>query len=204
MEKIGFYPAELIGRIHSELKYQADEKGFSFSLELDVNLKDLAVLGDPTRLLQILINLAGNAIKFTSKGKIAISVNLVDSDLKHTSLEFVVMDTGIGISAEQKEIIFEPFTQASSNIARKFGGSGLGLAITKQLLDLHGSKIDLKSEEGQGATFRFEIKYKKADYADITVNSVLEANLPANDDIAWIKFLVAEDNSMNILLMKKL
>jgi two-component system, sensor histidine kinase len=204
MEKIGFYPAELIGRIHSGLKYQADEKGLSFSLELDENLKDIAVLGDPTRLLQILFNLAGNAIKFTSKGKIAISVNLIDSDLEHISLEFVVMDTGIGISAEQKEIIFEPFTQASSNITRKFGGSGLGLAITKQLLDLHGSKIDLKSEEGQGTTFRFEIKYKKADYADITVNSVLEANLPANHDITWLKVLVAEDNSMNILLMKKL
>lgn len=204
MEKVGFYPAELIGRIHSGLKYQADEKGLLFSLELDENLKNIAVIGDPTRLLQILFNLAGNAIKFTSKGKIEISVDLLDSDLEYVTLGFVVRDTGIGIGAEQKEIIFEPFTQASSNITRKFGGSGLGLAITKQLLDLHNSQIDLKSEVGQGTTFKFKIRYNRAGSADITVNSILEANVLTNEDITWLNILVAEDNSMNILLMKKL
>jgi signal transduction histidine kinase len=135
MEKIGFYPSELIGRIHNGLKYQADEKGLSFRLDLDDKLSDIAVIGDPTRLLQILFNLVGNAIKFTSKGEIGLSVHLIDSDQEYVTLAFAVKDTGIGISAEQKEIIFEPFTQASSNITRKFGGSGLGLAITKQLLD---------------------------------------------------------------------
>lgn len=204
MEKVGFYPAELIERIHSGLKYQADDKGLLFSLELDENLKNIAVIGDPTRLLQILFNLAGNAIKFTSKGKIEISVNLLDSDLEYVTLGFVVRDTGIGIGAEQKEIIFEPFTQASSNITRKFGGSGLGLAITKQLLDLHNSQIELKSEVGQGTTFKFKIRYKRAGSADITVNSILEANVLTNEDITWLNILVAEDNSMNILLMKKL
>jgi len=204
MEKIGFYPAELIGRIYSGLKYQADEKGLAFSLDLDEKLSEIAVIGDPTRLLQILFNLTGNAIKFTSKGEIGLSIRLAESDTEFVTLAFVIKDSGIGISAEQKEIIFEPFTQASSNITRKFGGSGLGLAITKQLLDLHGSHIDLKSEVGEGTTFKFEIKYKRAGSADVTVNSLLVADVIANEDITWLNVLVAEDNSMNILLMKKL
>jgi signal transduction histidine kinase len=204
MEKVGFYPAELIGRFHSGLKYQADEKGLLFSLELDEKLKHIAVIGDPTRLLQILFNLAGNAIKFTTEGKVEISVDLIDSDLEYVTLAFIVRDTGIGIGDEQKEIIFEPFTQASSNITRKFGGSGLGLAITKQLLDLHNSQIDLKSEVGQGTTFKFKIRYKKACSAEIPVNSVLEADVLTNEDITWLNILVVEDNSMNVLLMKKL
>lgn len=204
MEKIGFYPSELIGRIHSGLKYQADEKGLSFSLDLDNKLNNIAVIGDPTRLLQILFNLVGNAIKFTSKGEIGLSVQLIDSDHEYVTLAFAVKDTGIGISAEQKEIIFEPFTQASSNITRKFGGSGLGLAITKQLLDLHGSHIELKSEVGEGTTFKFEIKYSRAGSDDVPVNSLLEANVLANDDITWLNILVAEDNAMNVMLMKKL
>jgi len=204
MEKIGFYPAELIERIHSGLKYQADEKGLSFRLELYHRLKDIAVIGDPTRLLQILFNLAGNAIKFTSKGEIGLSVELIDSDQENVTLAFTVTDTGIGISAEQKEIIFEPFTQASSNITRKFGGSGLGLAITKQLLDLHNSQIELKSEVGAGTTFRFEIKYQRAKSGEITVSSLLEANFVGKEDISLLDILVAEDNAMNILLMKKL
>jgi CheY-like chemotaxis protein len=151
-----------------------------------------------------LFNLAGNAIKFTSKGKIEISVDLVDSDLEYVTLAFVVMDTGIGIGAEQKEIIFEPFTQASSNITRKFGGSGLGLAITKQLLDLHGSQIELKSDVGEGTTFSFKLRYKKAGSAEVTINSLLEANALAIEDISWLNVLVAEDNAMNVMLMKKL
>lgn len=204
MEKIGFYPSELIGRIHNGLKYQADEKGLSFRLDLDDKLSDIAVIGDPTRLLQILFNLVGNAIKFTSKGEIGLSVHLIDSDQEYVTLAFAVKDTGIGISAEQKEIIFEPFTQASSNITRKFGGSGLGLAITKQLLDLHGSHIELKSEVGEGTVFKFEIKYKRASSDDVAVSSLLEANVLANEDISWLKILVAEDNAMNVLLMKKL
>ncbi|HEY1063478.1 MAG TPA: ATP-binding protein [Daejeonella sp.] len=204
MERIGFYPAELIGRIHSGLKYQSDEKGLSFRLGLDNSLKDIAVIGDPTRLLQILFNLAGNAIKFTSKGEIGLSVELIDLDKENVTLAFAVSDTGIGISEEQKGIIFEPFTQASNKITRKFGGSGLGLAITKQLLDLHGSYIELKSEVGVGTTFKFEIKYQRAVSNDVTVNSLLEANVLANEDISWLNILVAEDNAMNILLMKKL
>lgn len=205
MEKIGFYPAELIGRIHNGLKYQVDEKGLSFRLELDDKLKDIAVIGDPTRLLQILFNLVGNAIKFTSKGEIGLAVELINSDEESVTLAFSVTDTGIGISEEQKEIIFEPFTQASNKITRKFGGSGLGLAITKQLLDLHNSQIELKSEVDVGTTFKFEIKYQRSQSGDVTVNPLIQPNIVANEElITLLNILVAEDNSMNILLMKKL
>jgi len=204
MEKIGFYPAELIGRIYSGLKYQADEKGLSFELDLDERLKDIAVIGDPTRLLQILFNLAGNAIKFTANGGIKLSVGLIHTENEYVSLKFTVADTGIGISAEQIEVIFEPFTQASNNITRRFGGSGLGLAIAKQLLDLHGSHIELKSEVGIGTTFKFEIKYQTAASTDVAENSLVQAHTIANEDISSLDILVAEDNAMNVLLMKKL
>jgi len=204
IEKTGFYPAELISRIHEGLKNQSDEKGISFILNLDERLKDLIVIGDPTRLLQILFNLVGNAIKFTPRGEVELSMQLSSEDNENVSIAFTVRDTGIGISAEKREFIFEPFAQASNNITRKFGGSGLGLAITKQLLDLHGSQIDLRSEENAGTTFKFSISYKKALNSDIPSKGLFSVFSESVENISSLNILVAEDNTMNILLMKKL
>jgi signal transduction histidine kinase/CheY-like chemotaxis protein len=204
MEKTGFYPAELIARIHEGLKNQSDEKGINFILNLDDRLKDLVVIGDPTRLLQILFNLVGNAIKFTPRGEVELSMHLFSEDDENVSIAFAVRDTGIGISSEKREVIFEPFAQASDNITRRFGGSGLGLAITKQLLDLHGSQIDLRSEENAGTTFKFTISYKKASTSDIPSNGLFSAFSESLENISSLSILVAEDNAMNILLMKKL
>lgn len=204
MEKTGFYPAELIMRIHEGLKNQSDEKGINFILSLDDRLKDMVVIGDPTRLLQILFNLVGNAIKFTPRGEVELSMQLSEEDYENVSIAFAVRDTGIGISTEKRQAIFEPFTQASVNITRRFGGSGLGLAITKQLLDLHGSQIDLRSEENAGTTFKFSISYKKASKVDIPINGLFSAFSESIENISSLSILVAEDNAMNILLMKKL
>ncbi|MDP3636960.1 MAG: ATP-binding protein, partial [Azonexus sp.] len=114
------------------------------------------LLGDALRLGQILINLVGNAVKFTSQGEIEVSVGPpTPLDERHISLEFVVCDTGIGIPAEQQENLFTPFTQADSSITRRFGGTGLGLAICRQLVELMGGKISLESSPNQGSIFRF-------------------------------------------------
>lgn len=204
MEKTGFKPAELIARIYDGLKNQSDEKGINFILNMDDRLKDLVVIGDPTRLLQILFNLVGNAIKFTPRGEVELSMHLSEEDDQNISIAFAVRDTGIGISLEKREIIFEPFAQASVNITRRFGGSGLGLAITKQLLDLHGSQIDLRSEENAGTTFKFSISYKKASLADMPSKVLFSAFSESTENISSLSILVAEDNAMNILFMKKL
>ena len=204
LEEIGFYPAELVRSIYAGLKYQSDEKGLDFELSLDGKLNQLGVIGDPTRLLQILYNLVGNAIKFTPKGKIALKVKLIDLSDDSLSIEFLVQDTGIGIDENQAERIFEPFSQASSNITREFGGSGLGLAITKQLLDLHRSKIELQSEKGVGTIFKFTIVYKRAERDQIDIHPLFSGQIEQELDLGNVRILVAEDNAMNVLLMKKL
>lgn len=204
MEQIGFCPAVLIERIYAGLKYQSDEKGLGFKSNMDESLKDIVVIGDPTRLSQILFNLLGNAIKFTTKGKIELSVSLKHQDFESVSLAFSIKDTGIGISAEQQKIIFEPFSQGSSSITRRFGGSGLGLAITKQLLDLHESQIELISKLEVGTEFKFEIKYKRSSANEFPFDSNIQHYSNEQVDISKLNVLVAEDNAMNILLMKKL
>lgn len=204
LEKIPFKPAELIHSIHSGLRLQATEKGLDFSLNLDEKLNDIEVIGDSTRLLQILFNLIGNAIKFTSEGQVVLGVEVLDNTVDSVVLDFTVQDTGIGISANHQKIIFEPFSQASTNITRRFGGSGLGLAITKQLLELHETAVRLDSQIGKGTTFKFSIKYQRAVKStddNKLISSFQSVNPP---DLSELKVLVAEDNSMNILLMRKL
>lgn len=204
LEEIGFYPHELVRSIYAGLKYQSDEKGLDFELSLDEKLNEVGVIGDPTRLLQILYNLVGNAIKFTPKGKIALRVELIELTGDFVKIDFVVQDTGIGIDDNQVERIFEPFSQASSNITREFGGSGLGLAITKQLLEMHGSKIELQSEKGVGTIFKFAIVYKHAEKDQIALHPLFSGQIEQEVDLSSVSILVAEDNAMNILLMKKL
>jgi CheY-like chemotaxis protein len=204
LEKVPFKPAELLHSIHSGLRFQAVEKGLDFCIKLDEKLNDIEVIGDSTRLLQILFNLVGNAIKFTSDGQVVLGVEVLDNTADGVYLDFTVEDTGIGISPSHQEIIFEPFSQASTNITRRFGGTGLGLAITKQLLELHGTAVRLDSQIGKGTTFKFKIKYQHAVKSKdeiILISSFQSVNPP---DLSKLRVLVAEDNSMNILLMRKL
>ena len=204
LEKAPFKPGELIHSIHSGLRFQAVEKGLDFSLQLDEKLNDIEVIGDSTRLLQILFNLVGNAIKFTLEGQVVLGVEVLNNTADSVSLDFTIADTGIGISASHQEIIFEPFSQASTNITRRFGGTGLGLAITKQLLELHETAVRLDSQIGKGTTFKFNIKYQhavKSKDEGKLISSFQSVN-PA--DLSELRVLVAEDNLMNILLMRKL
>ncbi|HQS51828.1 MAG TPA: ATP-binding protein, partial [Daejeonella sp.] len=118
------------------MRIQAKEKGLELVLEIDEELKQIPISTDPTRISQILFNLTGNAIKFTSSGNVKIQVKILDKDADKISVRFSIADTGIGINAEKMDSIFEPFTQASTSTTRNYGGTGLGLAIVKRLLTL--------------------------------------------------------------------
>ena len=140
-------------------KHRARAKNLRLFFDIDTNLPSLLV-GDPLRLTQILINLISNAIKFTPRGEVRLTVNSLMSDHANILLRFSVRDTGIGISEEQRDKIFKPFTQADPSITRKYGGTGLGLGISKSLLKLMGSELVVKSQPGRGSEFIFDLSFQ--------------------------------------------
>jgi len=125
-------------------------------------------MGDPLRIQQVLSNLLGNAIKFTTRGEIHIRMELVDSSRDDWLLRLSVRDTGIGISESAIQQLFQPFSQADASITRKFGGTGLGLVISKQLVELMGGSIAVSSQSGQGSTFSFTVRCGKGNLTDGT------------------------------------
>lgn len=165
-------------------------KDVEFNLFLDADMPEI-VVGDQGRLNQILVNLTGNALKFTKEGEVTVSVKKIDETPDDYSLRFSVKDTGIGIPEEKLKTIFERFTQAEESTTRKFGGTGLGLNIVKQLAQLHHSEIHVKSNYGRGSEFFFIFTYKKAD------NIKTEVKLLSNNDLGKLKILLCEDNILN-------
>ena len=175
------------------------EKNLELVKEYDNRIPEV-LLGDPVRLHQIILNLVSNAVKFTAKGKITVSVNLIHEDEQKVTIEFAVSDTGIGIPADKIEKIFENFQQASSRTSRLYGGTGLGLSIVKQLIEPQGGSITVKSKIDEGSVFSFTLNFQKTD-AEVEV----EAEIPELDtEIKNIKVLVVEDIALNQLLMKTL
>ncbi|RYY70213.1 MAG: response regulator [Chitinophagaceae bacterium] len=193
IESIPFSIAELVHSIEVMFALKAAQKGIEFHCNVDRNI-DHVVQGDPMRLTQILINLIGNAIKFTDVGGVYMNCELKREHADSIEVSFSVRDTGIGIDEEKTATIFERFTQADTNITRKYGGTGLGLAITKQLVELQSGHIELINHKG-GAEFRFDIRYKKNQetQSDFSHNSQL--NQSGLHSIKRI--LVVEDNVMN-------
>jgi CheY-like chemotaxis protein len=175
-------------------------KGLQLILEIDEEIKQIPISTDPTRISQILFNLTGNAIKFTSRGSVKIQVKVLDKDADKINVRFSITDTGIGINAEKMESIFEPFTQASTSTTRNYGGTGLGLAIVKRLLTLFESSVNLESEEGKGSKFWFDISFKRN-------NQALDNDSNGKEqifDLNGLRVLVVEDNPVNSLLLKKI
>ncbi len=200
LESIGVNLHSLIHNICSGLRIQAKEKGLELVLEIDEELKQIPISTDPTRISQILFNLTGNAIKFTSSGSVKIQVKILDDDADKISVRFSITDTGIGINTEKMESIFEPFTQASTSTTRNYGGTGLGLAIVKRLLILFESSVHLESEEGKGSKFWFDISFKRN-------NQALDNDSTGKEqifDLNGLRVLVVEDNPVNSLLLKKI
>ncbi|MCW3077615.1 MAG: histidine kinase [Bacteroidetes bacterium] len=158
------------------------------------------LVGDPVRLHQIILNLVSNAVKFTSKGKITVSVHMVSEDSDSVMIEFAVKDTGIGISEDKLANVFENFQQASSDTSRLYGGTGLGLAIVKQLVEPQGGKVFVNSKLGEGSVFSFVLSFKKTKAAiEVETGSV-----ELDSEITNLRVLVVEDIALNQLLMETL
>lgn len=159
------------------------------------------LLGDPLKLSQIFMNLVGNAIKFTKKGKVEVITKLLEKKDEEVTLYFEVKDNGIGISEEQQKNIFDSFEQGSIQINREYGGTGLGLTIVKSLLGLFDSKIELKSTLGQGSSFFFELDVKCEDKAIAEIPFELSSE---DFDFNGLHLLLVEDNKINQVITKKM
>ena len=175
------------------------EKGLQLVKEYDSRIPGILV-GDPVRLHQVILNLVSNAVKFTQKGKITVTIHLLNEDEDHVTIEFAVTDTGIGIAAGTMDGIFENFQQATSDTSRLYGGTGLGLAIVKQLVTMQGGTVEVKSKLDEGSVFKFTLSFQK-----YKSNVQLETEPVLYDEkIRKIKVLVVEDMPLNQLLMKTL
>jgi signal transduction histidine kinase len=194
-EKISFSIEDALETVYHTLYYKADEKKIEFKTNLKSSVPKI-LIGDPTRLNQVLINIAGNAIKFTENGSVTIDVEEVNKQGNLSIIRFSIIDTGIGIAQENIEKIFDSFSQATSDTTRKFGGTGLGLSISKQLVDLQGGKIEVSSVLKEGTTFSITMPFLRGDESD------LGAHRHSHDDVKGselkgIKVLLVEDNPFN-------
>jgi PAS domain S-box-containing protein len=199
LESAPFNLKQMLKGIYNLLNVRATEKKLDYNFFLDASLPEY-VLGDSVRLNQILVNLIGNAIKFTSKGEVTVSVKKVSEDSSSYKLKFTVLDTGMGIPASKVDLIFERFAQANTETTRKFGGTGLGLSIAKNLVELQGGEMHLKSELEKGSEFWFELSYKKVD--TLAIEPLKKSFIPQKI-LHNIRILLCEDNVLNQKLAKR-
>ncbi len=158
-ERLAFKPEELLHRLADQLSiFMGGKEQFEFILDSPKELP-ITLVGDPLRLEQILLNLCMNAIKFTSQGRVMLRLTVLDQQQDSLKLRFMVEDTGIGMSQEQVDKLFVPFTQADSSTTRKFGGTGLGLVISNAFVEMMGGKLQVESEFGSGSRFQFELRF---------------------------------------------
>ena len=198
-EKTPFKLALSINAMVHLFEPKIEEKNIQLIKIYDENIPDV-IEGDPVRLHQIIINLLSNAVKFTKKGSISVSVKMIAQTAENVTIEFSVSDSGLGISANKLDKIFDNFQQASSSTSRIFGGTGLGLAIVKQLVEGQKGKIAVQSELGVGSTFTATITYAKTNAKPLEEDLILELD----DSYKNIRVLVVEDILLNQLLMKTL
>ena len=200
-EEHTFSIQEIFISLNIMLLEKAKEKNLELVFNYDPNVPNI-LLGDNTRLTQIIINLAGNAIKFTQEGKVQVYVKVIKEDEENALLEFSVTDTGIGIPQDKLDHIFERFRQAESHTTRKYGGTGLGLSIAKQLAELQGGSLSVKSEIGVGSEFLFCIPYKKSKEVQFVETAIdKKYNM---EDLSKLNILLVEDNKLNVKLILSL
>ncbi|MCP4700791.1 MAG: response regulator [Gammaproteobacteria bacterium] len=199
MESVPFQLAAAVEHILSQLIRAAQNKNLALQSNVAADIPAW-LKGDPLRLQQILVNLLNNAIKFTDNGKVEISVALREQSENSVELDFVVCDSGIGISAEQQQKLFHAFSQGDVATTRKYGGSGLGLAISRQLAELMGGGIEVESEPGRGSTFRFTARFERASEKEIARTLRFKDKKTHSQQgcsIQGAHILLAEDNLMN-------
>jgi PAS domain S-box-containing protein len=178
------------------LALRADEKGLELLCEVAPEVPEV-VVGDSSRLRQVLVNLLGNAIKFTDKGEVALKTQVEAKDGKDRIVHFTVSDTGIGISPEKQKLIFDPFTQADTSTTRKYGGTGLGLTISSRLVEMMGGSIWVSSEVGGGTQFHFTVRLRAADAKVIAVGTIAPPEM-----LRGVKVLVVDDNRTNCRILE--
>jgi len=192
---------ELFHSLKNMFLPKATDKGLILSFEHPYNIPD-TVLGDPTRLTQIIINLVGNALKFTEKGSVTTQAKVLKEETNRFIIEFSVKDTGVGIPEDKLKYIFERFRQAETYTTRHYGGSGLGLSIAKQLIELQGGEIHVKSIEGMGSEFIFSLPFKKAiTTIEKSKKTLSKINV---EELGKLNILMAEDNPINIKFIESL
>ena len=198
LESRAFAPAVMLDKLEALFQSQAAARNLRLHVSRSADLP-AAVTGDAMRLEQVVTNLLGNALKFTQAGSIELTVERRGERGGRIVLEFGVRDTGIGISAEQLERLFTPFTQADQSTTRRYGGTGLGLAISKQLIELMGGELSVESRPGEGSTFRFSVPLATADGVPASEAPSRSAisQLEAARAVRGLRVLLAEDNAMN-------
>jgi signal transduction histidine kinase/CheY-like chemotaxis protein len=190
---------EFVQNVASQFAGQIKTKGLEFKTDIDDRL-DMEFVTDETRLNQVLSNLLSNAIKFTHTGAITLAVRKLFSSSTQATLQFIVMDTGIGIAKNKHKEIFESFTQADVNTTRKYGGTGLGLAITKRIVNKFNSDLLLESEEGKGSAFHFTVEFKINADRKRYIN---EDNFKLLESLEGVRVLIAEDNPVNLSIARR-
>jgi len=194
IESEPFNLKKTLKHVYNLLKVKV-HKDVEFDLFLDAEMPDM-VIGDQGRLNQILVNLVGNSLKFTSEGEVTVSVKKIEETEENYTLKFSVKDTGIGIPKDKLETIFERFTQGEESTTRTFGGTGLGLNIVKQLVELQKGEVHVKSTLNRGSEFYFILSYKKTNSEESSVKIV------SKNDLGNLKILLCEDNLLNQKLAK--
>jgi two-component system sensor histidine kinase/response regulator len=194
LDTINFNLRNTIAEIVELPALQACEKGLEFVYTIDPKIPVL-LRGDPSRLRQIIHNPAGNAVKFTAKGEVVLSTSLENETDDRVTIRFEVSDTGIGIPQDKLDMIFEPFAQSDASTTRRFGGTGLGLSISKQLAELMGGTIGVKSIEKKGSVFWFTVSLEKQSGAN-------EKELMPPEEMRGKRFLIVDDNRTNRDILK--
>jgi len=187
MESVDFQLEETLDNISTLVGIKTQEKGLELLFKTDP-AAPTALVGDPLRLGQILVNLANNAVKFTDSGEIVVTTEMIKKDDTQVTLKFSVKDTGIGMTAEQAAKLFQPFSQADSSTTRKYGGTGLGLTISKRLAEMMGGEIWVESEPGRGSTFSFTANFGMG-------KEKAKKRFRTSPDLRGMKVLVVEDNA---------
>lgn len=183
-EKANFELEDILSNLSDMLSLRAQEKGLELLFDVDAQVPS-AMIGDPLRLGQVLLNLVGNAIKFTNEGEVSLRIRTLWEDGDQVELEFQIIDTGIGLTEEQQSRLFNAFTQADNSTSRQFGGTGLGLVISQHLVEMMDGKFNVESKPGVGSKFAFTARFGKSDWAP---------KPKVQDDLTGVRILVVDDN----------
>ena len=200
LDEKSFDPRQLVYGTLFSLNVKAEEKKLAVAAQIDEQVP-ARLVGDPIKLGQVLTNLVGNAIKFTELGAVTVTLQVRERLQGSVLLDFAVSDTGIGIPEDRLGHVFEEFTQASSDIGARYGGTGLGLAISRKLVELHGGRLSVKSTLGKGSTFSFTLSLKVAPEEAQAPSSGAQG--PEARQLHGLKVLVAEDNTINVLMLSQ-